>query len=414
MLFETLSVICFIASVATLSRYANPKTTSIPVYILASLSWFLPTAAIFLLPFDISSTSYRDCKGPDCQKPKGYLESATSYFIWRCLYWTLFFLTWVILPISSGYVESGHISRKLKIKQAIRNHIRYNLFVGFILLIILFIITIKGYLSWHNLTAFVMVAANSWGIILIVTFMGVGLVRIPRIVKHYSNPQYLLSNLEKTAVSLRNSVEDSELDLIESLHTFWAIPNRDDTFNSIYPFFKTIETENSDLFKRYRQRIETYNNPVQSTQNINEEYLASIRKNISISYLKFQVNSYQWDTAKKSAFFYQDLVAAKSSHYLDSSIEPIKSWPTWKKNLAYIWYLQLAPYIYFALYALFTTISIAILQSEAMVTIYPKWTIIGALFRYCKNNSFLLEVLFFPILTKKSPFIIIHKRNLHL
>ncbi|OMJ25215.1 LMBR1 domain-containing protein 2-like protein [Smittium culicis] len=337
MLFKTLSAICFIASGVTLSRYANPKTTSIPVYILASLSWFLPTAAIFLLPFDISSTSYRDCKGSDCQKPKGYIESATNYFIWRCLYWTLFFLT------------------------------------------------------WHNLTAFVMVAANSWGIILIVSFMGVGLVRIPRIVKHYSNPQYLLSNLEKTAVNLRNSVEDSELDLIESLHTFWVIPNRDDTFNSIYPFFKTIETE------RYRQRIETYNNPVLSTQNVNEEYLASIRKKISISYLKFQVNSYQWETAKKSAFFYQDLVAAKSSHYLDSSIEPIKSWPSWKKNLAYIWYIQLAPYIYFALYALFTAISIAILQSEAMVTIYPKWTIIGALFRYCKNNSFLLEVLAFPI-----------------
>ncbi|OLY84744.1 LMBR1 domain-containing protein 2-like protein [Smittium mucronatum] len=378
-----------------------PSISSPPPPVSLDVFSNIPVVFCCFSGFSLES-NYRECLGPNCQKPRGYMELSTTLFLWRFLYWTLFFLTWVVLPIYSEYVESGHLSRKLKLKQAIRDHVKLKLTVGVFLLLALFVIAAKGYLNMHNFTAFAMVAANSWGIILIVSFMGVGLVKIPRDFYNSSSPSKLLRHIEKNAPSLLNAAEDSELDLIEVLYQFWSIPNRDDTYSSYYPFFKKIEIENSDLFKKYRYRLETYGNPIQSVQNIDENYLASLRKKINLSNLKFEANVYQWEKAKLSAFFYQDLVSAKFTGILSSSVEPIRSWPLWKRSLAYTWYIVIAPYVYMLISSILILLSISILQSEAMVTIYPKWTIIGSLFHYIKNNSYLIEFFSITILSYMS------------
>ncbi|PVU93765.1 hypothetical protein BB559_003175 [Furculomyces boomerangus] len=242
-------------------------------------------------------------------------------------------------------------------------------------LFVILIMAFKGYLSWFNIVAFVMAVATFWGMVLIVGFMGVGLVEIPRKIWRKSIPEHQLIQIESQAVSMRDRVEEAELDVIESLQEFWSIPNRDDSFGDFYKYTQVIEQENMEIFSLYKTRITSAINTAVRREQISVNYLAKLRKKIRNRYLKLENVAWDWENAKTSAFFYQDIIHSKNNNLdtIESSINPIRSWPLWEKKLA-------------------------ILQSEAMISIFPRLTIIRALFRPFENNSLSIEIFSFLIL----------------
>ncbi|PVZ99864.1 hypothetical protein BB558_004118 [Smittium angustum] len=261
-------------------------------------------------------------------------------------------------------------------------------------LFVILIMAFKGYLSWFNIVAFVMAVATFWGMVLIVGFMGVGLVEIPRKIWRKSIPEHQLIQIESQAVSMRDRVEEAELDVIESLQEFWSIPNRDDSFGDFYKYTQVIEQENMEIFSLYKTRITSAINTAVRREQISVNYLAKLRKKIRNRYLKLENVAWDWENAKTSAFFYQDIIHSKNNNLdtIESSINPIRSWPLWKKKLAYMWYIKISPSLYRLISFSLIFLSVAILQSEAMISIFPRLTIIRALFRPFENNSLSIEL----------------------
>ena len=61
--------------------------------------------------------------------------------IWKVIYYAIFLLTWVVLPIAQEYEVSGEFSAKSKLKSAIINNlIIYGIFAGLGLLFMVYLI----------------------------------------------------------------------------------------------------------------------------------------------------------------------------------------------------------------------------------------------------------------------------------
>jgi hypothetical protein len=100
--------------------------------------------------------------------------------IWKVIYYTIFFLTWVLLPIVQEYESSGEFSVKSRIKMAIINNlIIYGIFAALGILFMVYLI-FKSELSFTELMPILMAASNAFGMCLVVVLLSYGLVAVPR------------------------------------------------------------------------------------------------------------------------------------------------------------------------------------------------------------------------------------------
>jgi hypothetical protein len=44
---------------------------------------------------------------------------------WAVIYWTTYVLTWLVLPIIYGYIDSGHSTFKTRLIQAVKEQVRW-------------------------------------------------------------------------------------------------------------------------------------------------------------------------------------------------------------------------------------------------------------------------------------------------
>lgn len=106
-------------------QYSLPQV-SIQVKILVYLTWLFCFIIVVLLPYDI----YYSLE-----------EHNAMGVIWKVIYYSIFFLTWVLLPIVQEYESSGEFSVKSRIKMAIINNlIIYGIFAALGVLFMVYLI----------------------------------------------------------------------------------------------------------------------------------------------------------------------------------------------------------------------------------------------------------------------------------
>lgn len=112
-------------------------------------------------------------KHSECQQPWGMIPEAVFPNLWRIIYWTSQFLTWLIMPLMQSYLKAGDFTIKGKLKSAlIENAIYYGSYL-FICGILLIYIAAKGVsLDWQKLKAIASSASNTWGLFLLVLLLG--------------------------------------------------------------------------------------------------------------------------------------------------------------------------------------------------------------------------------------------------
>lgn len=96
--------------------------------------------------------------------------------LWRIIYWTSQFLTWLIMPLMQSFLNSGDFTVKGKLKSAlIDNAIYYGTYL-FICGFLLIYIALKPEVSldWQKLKAIASSASNTWGLFLLVLLLGYG------------------------------------------------------------------------------------------------------------------------------------------------------------------------------------------------------------------------------------------------
>lgn len=94
--------------------------------------------------------------------------------LWRIIYWTSQFLTWLIMPLMQSYLKAGDFTIKGKLKAAlIDNAIYYGSYL-FICGVLLIYIALKPgvQLDWPKLKAIASSASNTWGLFLLVLLLG--------------------------------------------------------------------------------------------------------------------------------------------------------------------------------------------------------------------------------------------------
>ncbi|KAI5962686.1 uncharacterized protein KGF55_003762 [Candida pseudojiufengensis] len=138
-------------------------------------------------------------------------------YIWKSNYWITFLLTWLILPMLLEYYRSGHNDPMNKIKDSIKENLKFQIIMLGVSIIGLIYLLIEVGLNFNHIKLMVIALAHIYSLILATWLMGHGLISIPRnkwiqgsVLKDL-NHQYLkipklVDELEDTKISFREDV----------------------------------------------------------------------------------------------------------------------------------------------------------------------------------------------------------------
>lgn len=115
----------------------------------------------------------------------------------RAIYWTMFNLTFFVIPILQAYVDSGYFTAWERFKKALRRNVIYYAGLGVLGAVLLFWIAIqRGWRNVDDIMGFAMAGANLFGLSIVVVLLAFGLVELPRHVWHLGNRQRSLRYIE--------------------------------------------------------------------------------------------------------------------------------------------------------------------------------------------------------------------------
>jgi len=286
---------CFVLSIALLNRYCDMVSSNIITVVGVFISWFFSFMVIFLLPVDLTSTTYRQClldfqstNGSStspiesfsnatssipsaslasvtlspipqhstffqhanstldipqqnssslsnitnpCVVPWNYVTSNALTKLWRFIYWTSQFLTWLLLPIMQSFSMAGDFTTIDKLRSAVRANLIYYSSYGAIFTVLLIYVIVRDGLDFANLKVIAISSSNTWGLFLLVILLGYGLVELPRFLINRSRYSQSLNQLyfRISRVNAEKCEAEEKLDdALEEIHqAFAAISNND-------------------------------------------------------------------------------------------------------------------------------------------------------------------------------------------
>ncbi|XP_053679357.1 LMBR1 domain-containing protein 2 homolog [Anopheles nili] len=227
-------------------------------------AWSFSFLIVFTIPLDVTSTVYRQClqehnitsngsnnNGPDviCQRPWGMVEEEVFPNLWRIIYWSSQFLTWLIMPLMQSYLKAGDFTIKGKLRSAlVDNAIYYGTYLFICGILLIYLALQPGIsLDWQKLKAIASSASNTWGLFLLVLLLGYALVEVPRSLWNNSKPgftlQYAYFKLSKLS-SEKAEAEENVDDVLESLQSASrAIPPRHELRPALETIIRKVPTE---------------------------------------------------------------------------------------------------------------------------------------------------------------------------
>ena len=76
----------------------------------------------------------------DCKEPYSLLEPSTLPNLWRIVYWSSQFLTWLILPVMQSFSQAGEFTFTGKLKSSLwDNAIYYSSYLLIALILVIYI-----------------------------------------------------------------------------------------------------------------------------------------------------------------------------------------------------------------------------------------------------------------------------------
>ncbi|CAM9817214.1 unnamed protein product [Choristocarpus tenellus] len=176
---------------AVMVWYHRAPAVPIGISVIVFMSWFLGFIGTLLLPADISDT---------------LIHRAHSLWLldaWYTVYWSTFFLAWVVIPILAEAWQAGELTWKERLQSAVRKSLRHYLGigVGFILFVVYLVCSEQTSLT--TVSGFLMAWGNTYGLLLIVLLLGHGLIELPRELWQTSFPELDLHRVYYSAPQVR-------------------------------------------------------------------------------------------------------------------------------------------------------------------------------------------------------------------
>ncbi|KAH8367301.1 LMBR1 domain-containing protein 2 homolog [Drosophila serrata] len=330
----------FLASIS-LYRYGNIPRQHILVTLSVLTAWCFSFLIVFTIPLDVTSTLYRQCleehrptpapsnvsttpananvtPPPECQEPWGMVPASVFPNLWRIIYWSSQFLTWLIMPLMQSYLKAGDFTVKGKLKSAlIENAIYYGSYL-FICGVLLIYIAVKGEsLDWQKLKAIASSASNTWGLFLLILLLGYALVEVPRSLWNNAKPGFALQYAYFKAAKLSTEKAEAEEhvdDILESLQCISrVIPNNHELRPCLETILRKVPIELQERASRNFARTGGSGmGATSSTILPSEKALVRIHKQVIKSLQTLQRTEALWSVQVQTVLHLEDV--AKNIH----------------------------------------------------------------------------------------------------
>ncbi|CAO3648848.1 unnamed protein product [Cunninghamella blakesleeana] len=354
----------------------------------------------------MASTLYNQtakCQLGECRIPLTWVSQPFLYIAWRTIYWTSFCLTWMFIPMMQAYVNTGEFKIAQKLKTALSVNIRfYMIYIVVGIFGLVYLVFKGGYTTREKLQGFVMAMANSWGLFLVIMFMGYGLVSVPRTLWNSGNIRKRLDELYIKAPRVKEECIDSELEFNELAKTINAITHRSSRDN---PTFKRLVEQTIQRFPFVRHpdyNSSTDREHISSIpQTLTEDYIITLNRNMILANRMKHRKLALWKNLLSEAFYLQDIELNKnnSDRIFHSSLRPLEESSFWldlKYKLEWWWVIVFRSIVYRGLAILATCASICILWSELTFNFQsPMLSIVGLVQKACGLNYAAVEVFSF-------------------
>ncbi|KAM3867478.1 G-protein coupled receptor-associated protein LMBRD2a [Diretmus argenteus] len=398
-------ILVFFLALYLLQRYGDFIKQQRMVLVGTLLSWYLCFLIVFVLPLDVSTTIYKQCKIDNgehpapvtrashtnqteynlsvyptvgvpkvCEKPWSYIPDGILPVFWRVVYWTSQFLTWLLLPFMQSYARSGAFSRVGKIKTAlIENAIYYGTYLLiFISLLIYVAAHPQWHLTWAQLQIIGITAANTWGLFLLVLLLGYGLVEIPRSYWLSSCHDYLLAKTYFKAAKMATEKAEAEENLADVMEEVAAVH---ESVRYNHCLRKCVDTILRKCPTEYQEQmgrdVESCGGDNQNNVLPTKRSLVKLHKLVLSAVQRQRQTQVQWSILLDQAFHLEDVTKSQSS----PAHQFIHSFPSaqhhgWLRRFIYTstveWYWEclLRQGFYRLLALLLGLLSVAVVWSE--------------------------------------------------
>lgn len=380
-------VVVFLFSATLLHRYGDWKKQNAMIILVVLISWYFSLLTVFVLPLDISSTVFRQClelgvqngsiifnhtgHRVTCKEPWSYVPEKVLPRLWRIVYWSSQFLTWILLPLMQSYARAGEFTFYEKLKSALRDNMLYYGSYLCICLVCLFYIIIYTDipLDGSKLRAITSSASNTWGLFLLIILLGYALVDVPRKLWLLSNPQLCLLRSYFQVSKLTSDFYDAEAELRNLIQKIYAIEARLSENDSLRCYIQLICSIIPTQFHRNMSKMSTTSISVPSTPT--KEVLVQYHKQLKSSIHNYKRTHIQRERMFDQVYELQKIVSNRKEEYhsyKEYLLQGPFQWPDkWRLFFVdYIWTAICKPVIMKILAVISVIMSAAVVWSEAL------------------------------------------------
>jgi hypothetical protein len=272
--FVIVALLIAILTLLVYNHYAPFTTHPLWVPITVLTGFYLSFSIVFLIPIDVSSSMYDACEetSRECERPFTYLDSETLLIVWRVVYWVTYCMCWTVYPILQSYALAGVFGVLEKLKTAIVENLLFYGIAGAILLVLLVIIAAKNRLDGYGMMGIGIAAANAWGLLLVILFLGYGLVEIPRKIWYRASRHQMLKYYQFKAVELHDELLNSQEKLEKILKTVKKFEEQTPEGDPWHPYVQSIiekcPKEYFDIYHGESDMEITYGNLVKLSSEV--------------------------------------------------------------------------------------------------------------------------------------------------
>ena len=331
-------VVTFLIVFYLIHKFGNFKQQNIFTTIATFIAWYFSFTIIFLLPLDVSSATYRQCKYDnitECVEPIGFMENETFILIWRIIYWSSQALTWLILPFIQSYVQSGEFTIQGKIRRAfIANAIYYGIYLAILGFLLIYVVIKQKINDASQLKVIGITASNTWGLFLLILLLGFGLIDFPRSLWFKSDYTLYLkqSYFQLAKIHTEKCEAEEELEDLES-----EIKQLAQKIKYNHPYRKFIEVIIKKCPDEYRKDLsinlddyQEYSN--ESSENENSglpndvSYFVKLHTKLIKCVHKYKRTNGEWQTMLIDLFKLEDIENTATSSSSTYRILKTTSW----------------------------------------------------------------------------------------
>ncbi|KAI3421969.1 hypothetical protein GPALN_012506 [Globodera pallida] len=307
-------------------------------------SWLFSFSIIIVLPIDVAITFYKKCLVEEshrsvvdddtttgdgglrmadneyfernesfmqCEQPKGFVEDNFLLTLWRIVYWSSQFLTWILLPM-------------LQTTPSIMAFI-----LPAFMLLLIYAVSRGVSLDFENLKVLLIAASNTWGLFQLVVLLGYGLIEVPRLFwrlgikgyrlkRTYFDIDKMSSEKNESDESIREVYTETKnaLNLLKSA----SGPSREKVKQIAakfpYEFVKHLNGSGADP-KESSAAL-----PISSCSQLdigsvnNDAYLIKLHRKVINAAQNYRHCQAQWHSLIESAFYLEDVEVAEQSGLL--------------------------------------------------------------------------------------------------